>query len=712
MDSLPHNFTQYISMAMVFMANTSVAQSPFVECPTEAFLIQNPTQAPIAYGVDVDLGSYRVFDSSMGNNKINAIGYSKHDDFIYGWDYETSSLTLIDAEFIRYPLNVNKIGTTPANIYVGDVSVTENAWYGYRSGYGLYRIDLETLVMENHANSTQFGRPVIYDFAFHPDTPMAYSIDSSGYLIEVDVAAGTSRRMTQVIDTQTINYKLTFGAVYFDRDGNLYASNNSNGYIYKVSLDALSSSAELYAYGPSSNSNDGARCALAPVEPSENTDFGDAPDSYQTRYASSGPRHGVSNLMLGSLVDGETESYDFPLSDDSADGRNDDDGVSFPAPFQVGTTTIIQVTVAGTDADSVLNGWVDWDRDGQFEEQEQILIDRALSDGTHTLQVEIPTWAVSGDTWARFRLGNISGIGPTGGVPYGEVEDYPLEITESGVTTQQYPIGNAFTTFAYEDQYPLEGDYDMNDVLMNVRFTEYQLNNHVIRVKIEGQVAALGGDYHSGFAIRLPNIARDSIKADSVSLLVNNASIDREVLETGTSDAVFIIHQDLWQTTNAGEAQNCTMFRTQANCGTSYRATWQLNFAFHTAPESDQMPDFPYDPFIFASPGYYFGDIAHELTGSYPGRGLEIHLKNNAPTAKFDTRYIALGNDAATGTTHFHNSHGLPWAIEIPSNWKHPLERTTILQAYPQFAQFSQDSQGETATSWYMNPVLNKIYID
>jgi LruC domain-containing protein len=273
-------------------------------------------------------------------------------------------------------------------------------------------------------------------------------------------------------------------------------------------------------------------------------------------------------------------------------------------------------------------------------------------------------------------------------------------------------MGTGYSTFAYEDQYPHTGDYDMNDVLMNVRFTEYQLNEQVIRVKIEGQVAALGGDYHSGFAIRLPDTAREMIKADSVTLMVNSTPVVGEILETDTNDAIFIIHQDLWQTTNAGEAQNCTMFRTQANCGTSYRATWQLQFSFNSAPSNNQMPDFPYDPFIFASPGHYFGDIGYQLTGSYPGRGLEIHLKNNAPTSKFDSRYLQLGNDASTGNTHFHNSNGLPWGIEIPSDWQHPLERTTILQAYPQFSQFAQDSENESATSWYMNPVLEKIYVD
>ena len=111
--------------------------------------------------------------------------------------------------------------------------------------------------------------------------------------------------------------------------------------MYKVALDGTNSSASFYSYGPSSNSNDGARCALAPVEPSENTDFGDAPDSYQTKYASSGARHGITSLMLGSTIDGETEAYEYPLSDDASDGSDDDDGISFPTQLETGGLNLV-----------------------------------------------------------------------------------------------------------------------------------------------------------------------------------------------------------------------------------------------------------------------------------------------------------------------------------------------------------------------------------
>ncbi len=687
------------------------AEVPFSQCPTQAFLIQNPTGEPVAYGVSIDVGSYITLDSNLGLDKLNAVGYSKHDDFIYGWDYGAASLSRIDANFTKTLLDISKPSGAPTSIYVGDVSLDENAWYGYRPSNGLYRIDLTNMVMELASPPSQFGNPSIYDLAFHPDNGLAYSIDANGYLWEIDANSGTSTQLNQLLDKNDLGYRLTFGAVYFDVEGNFYASNNSNGYVFKVAINGDQSSASFFAYGPSSNSNDGARCALAPVEPSEHTDFGDAPDSYQTTFASSGARHGLTELKLGQLIDGETDASPYPMSDDTSDGSDDDDGIQFPVPIQVGLTTKIIATVSGASADSVLNGWIDFDRDGEFEANEIIIRDQSVSNSTSDIFFLVPTWAVAGETWARFRLSNTSGIGPSGGVPAGEVEDYLVDITESGVVTENYPNGGGFTTFAYEDQYPIAGDYDMNDVLMNVKFTEYQLNNQVIRIKMEGKVAALGGDYHSGFAIRLPGISHEDIKSDSVELYVNNKR-QLSSLESGTTDAVFIIHEDLWDITEPGEAQGCTMFRTQENCGTTHRPTWSLTFSLENAVDSDTMPSFPYDPFIFASPGHYYGDIGHQVSGSHPGRGLEIHLKNQAPTSKFDPRYKTAGDDISSGDTHYHGSNGLPWAIEIPTTWQHPLEQESILEAYSKFSAFSLDPTGLTEPTWYTIPNDNKIYID
>lgn len=700
--------------AALAISSASYAATPFSSCPTQAFLIQNPSGTPIAYGISLDVGSYSALSWNIGSGKINGVGFSVHDDYIYGWDYGAYTLTRIGSELTSNPISVSNLGIGPTSFYVGDVSVDENAWYGYRVNYGLFRIDITTAAMTKVATSAELGNIRILDMAFHPDDGFVYSVDNSGYLYQIDVSDGSSTQLNQVLSNSTLGHSLAFGAQYFDVDGNLYLSNNGNGHVFKVTIDGNSSSAEFFAYGPSSNSNDGARCALAAVIPGDATDFGDAPDSYGTTYAESGARHGITDLKLGSLVDGENEAYVYPLSDDTADSSNDEDGIAFPVPLEVGETSFIYATVDGADGEGVLSAWIDWDQDGEFNEDERVLNSGFVDDGQNQLYISVPSWALPGDTWARFRLSTTYDVGPNGGVGAGEVEDHLVTVTAQGVSIETYPSGASYTTFAYEDQFPKMGDYDMNDVLMNVKYTEYSQNNQVIQLKIEGQIAALGGTYRSGFAIRLPGVDPSDVKADSTKLYIDGQLQSVDIVESGTTDTVLIVHEDLWSITESGEADGCNMFRTEAGCGTSYRPSWELIVPFSSPVASAQMPDFPYDPFIFATPGYYHGETGLQVSGGFPGRALEVHLKNKTPTSKFNYGYVGKQDDATnTGAgTYFHTSNGLPWGIELPLNWQHPLETISILDTYPKFADFSQDVSGLTEQNWYVTPITNKAYTD
>ncbi|MUK28704.1 LruC domain-containing protein [Aliivibrio fischeri] len=710
-----HSISYLATLSIALGVSTQLqAAIPFESCPSQAFMLQNPSGTPVAYGISLDVGSYSTLSWEVGSGKINAVGYNVHNDFIYGWDYGAQSLTKIGSDFISNPLSVSNLNIGPTSFYVGDVSTNESAWYGYRINNGLFKIDIDTLTMSQVATSATIGKLRILDMAFHPDDGIIYSVDNYGYLYQIDPNTGASTQLNQVISSSGVGHSLSFGAQYFDVDGTLYLSNNGNGYIYAVDINGMNSSSEFFAYGPSSNSNDGARCAFAAVGQNDNSDYGDAPDSYGTLYDSMGARHGVSDLMLGDVVDGESDAYVYPLSDDASDSSNDDDGISFPVPIEIQETSFIYANVNGAEGEGVLSAWIDWDQDGQFNDDEIILNSEWVDDGQNQLYFNVPSWALAGTTWARFRLSRTYDLGPNGGVSMGEVEDYQVTVTDQGVSVELYPSGAAYTTFAYEDQYPKVGDYDMNDVLMNVKYTKYSHSNNVIQLRIDGQVAALGGTYRSGFAIRLPGISPSKIKSASVKLIIDGELQNTEVVESGTTDAVLIVHEDLWSFTESGEAEGCYMFRTQLGCGTQHRPSWTLIIPFEQPISQSQMPDFPYDPFIFATPGYYHGNDGLLVSGGHPGRGLEVHLKNKTPTSKFNYGYVGRSDDATNTAagTYFHTSNGLPWAIELPLDWKHPIESISILDAYPQFANFAQDETGQTATDWYVTPITGKAYTD
>ncbi len=706
------NFLKIILAGVCFLpVNTPVALAadPFEACPTQAFIVQSPLATPITFGVDLATGNYATLAADMGTTKVNGVGFNYHDSYLYGWDYGAATLAQIGNDFQAVALNVSNL--TDKTFYVGDVSVDENAWYGYRSSYGLYRIDLSdpmaALSMELIATSTHMNNPLLTDMAFHPDDGFIYAVDNNGYLLTINPVNGETTVLTQVLDEEAAGFRFTFGAQFFDVSGNLYLSNNGNGYIYRVSINGAESSAIFFAYGPSSNSNDGARCALAAIEAGDAVDFGDAPDSYGSSFDNAGARHSISTLYLGNSIDADTDAYVFPLSDDLSDNNDDDDGINFPVGFEIGESAFVLASVSGSGG--YLNAWIDFDLDGEFQNDEQIITGLAISEGTSNLPISIPSWALPGDSWARFRISSIASIGPTGGVSDGEVEDYPVTVVESGVATEAYPGASDFTSFAFEDLYPEMGDFDMNDVLVNVRITEYIKDGMVIRIRLEGKVAALGASYHNGFAFQLPGVDAALIKSDSITLTVNGVASTDTVLEANQTSAVLIVSQDLWQITQAGE-NGCIYFRTEHGCGTSQRPSWVMTVPLLAPIDTEDMPAMPYDPFIFATPSTFHGDAVTAVTGSNPGRKLEIHLKNKPPTDAFERQIFNLADDASNENLQllFQTVDGAPWALEIPTDWKHPLAGVSIMQAYPQFLDFARDSSGLTNPLWYLEQNANQ----
>ncbi len=652
--------------------------APFNSCPSEAFLVQS--EPARFYGVNLATGFYEELSSNMGTSgKINAIGFNFHDDYIYGWHYESGSLAKIGDDYIAEPLTITNL--PDANFYIGDVSLASNSYYMYRRGrtYGLYRIDLD----ESSVDYLNVVRIVdgaslnvnIYDFAFHPDTGFLYTVDSIGRLLKINAATGALDVLNNVGQSGT------FGAVYFDSDGRFYISRNTDGHIFRIDLADPSPSAEFFAFGPSSSNNDGARCALADIINEESTvDFGDAPDSYGTSLDNNGARHEINEaIYLGDNVGG------------------DDDGVDFVTGFESGLDTLIQVNAQGQ---GYLNSWVDWDQDGTFDNTEQVITDQQMSDGNNRVLIDVPPEAQEGDTWVRFRYSSQQSIGATGGVADGEVEDHEINVSQSGITVISYPSANSFVTLAYEDNWPVQGDYDMNDVVMAFQTHKYvDENQQVVRYVVNGELLAVGASYHNGFAIQLDNVPTSNINESLIGFELNGQAQSRSPLENNASndDAVFIVSEDLWDHVSA--SPGCSYYRTEQGCNTEQNFSFNISIPLISGIASASAPANVLNPFIFATPAHYHGDGL----GIHPGRSLEVHLKNKQVSAKFNTSFFGLMSDSSSHESGFTflTSSGMPWALELPITWDHPRENVDILDAYPEFPLFVL-SAGGTHETWYL----------
>ncbi|MGD9723369.1 MAG: FG-GAP repeat domain-containing protein [Pirellulales bacterium] len=153
-------------------------------------------------------------------------------------------------------------------------------------------------------------------------------------------------------------------------------------------------------------------------------DYGDAPEFYRTRFEQDGARHVPTGPTLGATRDSEYDQDQSPNAD--ADGA-DEDGVTF-GTVQVGATgATVTVNVQGGPAK--LDAWIDFDGDGNWGGVgEQVADSVPAAVGDNVISFDVPSWAASGTTFARFRLSTTGELGLKGLAADGEVEDHALAI--------------------------------------------------------------------------------------------------------------------------------------------------------------------------------------------------------------------------------------------------------------------------------------------
>lgn len=193
------------------------------------------------------------------------------------------------------------------------------------------------------------------------------------------------------------------------------------------------------------------------------TDFGDAPSPYPTLVAESGAQHAEVGPTLGATRDGEANGiHSSNATGDDTAGSDDEDGVTFPATIQVGDQNIqITVNVQGITTTAKLDAWIDFNGDGTWGGPgEQIANSVTMVNGNNTLTIDVPAEALSGTTFARFRLSTAGNLGVRGSAPDGEVEDYAVTITKPIVSTGVFGAQNVVSTAANGPQAIFAADID------------------------------------------------------------------------------------------------------------------------------------------------------------------------------------------------------------------------------------------------------------
>ena len=264
---------------------------------------------------------------------------------------------------------------------------------------------------------------------------------------------------------------------------------------------------------------------------------------------------------------------------------------------------------------------------------------------------------------------------------------------------------NTVYTYAFEDQWPAYGDFDMNDIVVTIdKMTATDDNK---KLSIKGHVRAVGSSRKTGVGIQFLNVSSSGMT------LAGNVQSGTPVFESGQSNPVVIISTNAHKHCNPNIADDdFSFYNTIPSASRQYNgngAEFEIIMTFSTAEETTKaMNAKNLDVFI----------ISKEAQGNV-GR-TEVHMAHYAHTKLGTTALFGMSNDASTYNSmlnspkkgYYISTEGLAWGICIPNTevWKWPKERHLITSVYPGFKNWVINGGQAEDLSWISNHT-NDIFV-
>ncbi len=309
--------------------------------------------------------------------------------------------------------------------------------------------------------------------------------------------------------------------------------------------------------------------ALDDISIGVSADHGDAPASYGTLNANTGPAHILSSgLTLGAVVDAESDGYDSQATGDNTNGINDEDAISgtLPSLTNLATTyTLNGISVRNSNTSvntaATLYGWIDFNRNGVFDANER---SAAVTVAPNATSVNLSwtglTGGVAGTSYVRLRLAyNASEIlTPTGDANTGEVEDYSVVIEQATVALSGSVLNDANGLKDNTVNGTPTNTLGSNTLYANL------INNGVVVASIpvasDGTYLFPAVNVNTAYSVVLTN-ALTTVGSPAPTASLTNAVYSGEFLGTGagsdgTPDGVLAINVGTTPVTNANFGVN------------------------------------------------------------------------------------------------------------------------------------------------------------
>ncbi|WP_221391115.1 Ig-like domain-containing protein [Dyadobacter sp. NIV53] len=267
------------TVTMPFTTATSFA------CTNLAYQIAGASAGNNLYSYNLNTG-VRTLVANLGAVNINAIGYNASDNNIWGVERIANQVVRVDAtgaltrfSIANLPAIVNGGGTI--GFTVGAIS-PNGYLYLYADNFATYYVvdvnasrstylqlvdPTASYALEAAPYGTSIGTPInindwVYNSATNKLIGVINSPGSNAYRVAtIEPTTGAVSFSSSLISGSTFQSENTFGSIFYDGSGTLYAFGNVQGKYYRV--DVVTNTATLLSTTSPSTFNDGASCTSA-----------------------------------------------------------------------------------------------------------------------------------------------------------------------------------------------------------------------------------------------------------------------------------------------------------------------------------------------------------------------------------------------------------------------------------------------------------------
>ncbi|MFA6770312.1 MAG: LruC domain-containing protein, partial [Bacteroidales bacterium] len=229
-------------------------------------------------------------------------------------------------------------------------------------------------------------------------------------------------------------------------------------------------------------------------------------------------------------------------------------------------------------------------------------------------------------------------------------------------------------------QWPIKGDYDLNDLVVLFRVTSItNSSNQITKLHFDYNLIAAVAIKQLSAGFQLDNVMASNIKSVTGQLLGGGTPFATEIsgVETGVAKAII----PLFNGTKAVVSYSGFLNTVPGE----YTSTPEkrVTVEFNSPVNQSEITMGSFNFFIVADT-----------------RGKEIHTPGYLATEKFNSTFVSGGS--LHPSDNFKTADGMMWGLMFPEGFSYPSEKNSIIDAYTHFAAWAT-SGGNQYPDWYLD---------